>query len=67
MTKPFFSVTIKRANIILQNQGGTLSMKKFILFFLFIYSFTFSAELKTDKNLITGQLKNGLKYYIYPK
>ncbi|MBP6409189.1 MAG: insulinase family protein [Fusobacteriaceae bacterium] len=41
-------------------------MKKFILFFLFIYSFTFSAELKTDKNLITGQLKNGLKYYIYP-
>lgn len=41
-------------------------MKRIILFFLFVYSFVFSAEYKTDKNLVSGQLSNGLKYYIYP-
>ena len=26
----------------------------------------FSQDFKTDKNLVSGTLKNGLKYYIYP-
>ncbi|BCR21136.1 M16 family metallopeptidase [Borrelia miyamotoi] len=43
-----------------------IDMLKFIfLILLFIVLSCSSAKLKVNKNLVSGQLKNGLKYYIY--
>ena len=41
-------------------------MKKILVLMLLLVTTLFSAELKTDPKLISGELKNGLKYYIYP-
>ncbi|AHE62851.1 M16 family metallopeptidase [Borrelia parkeri] len=45
---------------------GNISILKFIfLILVFLFLSCSSSKLKVDKNLLSGQLKNGLKYYIY--
>ncbi len=41
-------------------------MKKYLFFMFILILNLFSQDFKTDKNLVSGTLKNGLKYYIYP-
>lgn len=41
-------------------------MRKFLILIFIVTNFVFGVELKTDSKLISGQLSNGLKYYIYP-
>lgn len=41
-------------------------MRKFLILIFIVTNFIWAAELKTDSKLISGQLANGLKYYIYP-
>ncbi|AHH12554.1 Peptidase, M16 family protein [Borrelia hermsii YBT] len=45
---------------------NNISILKFVfLILVFLFLSCSSAKLKVDKNLVSGQLENGLKYYIY--